>query len=366
MNNKQFEILILGATGYTGQLIVDLLIADGHTIVGVSRNSVKLNELKIKFQDNFQPVCIENIDAHKIHLHIQQADVIVNCFGPFNVYGFHIVETCALLGKLYFDITGEQSFVYETMNKLQKTAFQNQSTIVHSLAFESTLTDILLNICASPNQKYASFNSYYQLEQTRPSPGTRITMKVSSAYPTYSVQNFNLIPNTSENKPEFDKEIAPFTAITMSYPEILFAHKQFEIGKCNSFLLLNSADANYLVASRSTIEINVGQLLEKHKLQKPQGPEEMERIKQKFRLITILKDLNENCIQLELTGTDMYLITAELIQLAVNKLIQYREKSQALPSGILTPYEFLGDFAKVWLLNHPSMNLVKKEMNYEN
>lgn len=356
---KQLNILVLGATGFTGQLIVDLLIQDGHIVTGVSRNLEKLEFLKVKYPENFNLLRIENISAENILFNIEQSDLIVNCFGPFNVYGIDIVKSCVQSGKIYFDITGEQHFVYESMQQFSQLAVERKSTIVHSLAFESTLTDILLNLSANSQTQYQSFNSYYQLENSRPSPGTRITMKVSSAFPTFHVRNFQLQQNTPDVSPQFDAEIAPLSAVTMSYPEVLFAQKEFQIDTCNSFLLLNAFDANYLAASRGNNQIDVNQLIEKHIVQNPKGPELEERQNQEFKLLTILKDMFQNTIAYELKGKDMYLITAQIIQLAVLKIIKLKESNSQIPVGVITPFELLGKDAITWLENHEKMKLQK-------
>ena len=107
MPNKRFEILLLGATGYTGGLIADLFQKKGLDFLEYGRNLLKLEGLKLS---NKHCIGIEifTIGSDGLLPHLGPASIVVNCIGPFNVYGQTVVEDCLSAGATYIDITGEQ------------------------------------------------------------------------------------------------------------------------------------------------------------------------------------------------------------------------------------------------------------------
>ena len=42
---------------------------------------------------------------------IKNSNIIINCAGPFDVYGTNVVALCAANGTHYVDITGEVAWV---------------------------------------------------------------------------------------------------------------------------------------------------------------------------------------------------------------------------------------------------------------
>ncbi|QRW25543.1 hypothetical protein RhiXN_07492 [Rhizoctonia solani] len=113
MVERQFDILVIGATGYTGRLIIEYLAnhsrASSLRIALGGRTISKVQELARKYQ---------NIDA--VYLDVQRADcgeaiaktrVVINIAGPYWTRGSVVVRACARNGVHYLDLTGEAPWV---------------------------------------------------------------------------------------------------------------------------------------------------------------------------------------------------------------------------------------------------------------
>jgi len=152
------DIIVLGATGYTGSLITRYLHAHRERKAGkftyaiAGRNKTKLAELAraIRSDDDdslgIYEVDVTNFDdVEKI---VQQAKVIVNAVGPYWRWGKPVVKACARHGVDYVDITGETAFVQDIIADYDYLACKNHAVIIPSCGFDSLPSDILVYLSA--------------------------------------------------------------------------------------------------------------------------------------------------------------------------------------------------------------------------
>src|SRR5438552_5432334 len=120
------EILLLGATGYTGKLIAGKLLAQGLAFTAVARDMEVLKEFQKQDPGliKIQSVNFNNADPLQI---IADHQIIINCAGPFNIYGAAWVDACIALGRSYIDITGEQHIVAESFAHKKETSKRSGS-----------------------------------------------------------------------------------------------------------------------------------------------------------------------------------------------------------------------------------------------
>lgn len=222
MPNKRFEILLLGATGYTG---VDcrFISEKGLDFLAYGRNLQKLEGLKLS---NKHCIGIEifTIGSDGLLPHLGPASIVVNCIGPFNVYGQTVVEECLSAGATYIDITGEQEVVKASFDNHDKKAQENGALILHSMSFESALSDLLLllSMKALGANNYQSFNTYYRLNTKQMSPGTRISLKVANAFDSYSLWQGDLLDPAAVPSTKNQDTVNPYKGYRVGFPEPIF------------------------------------------------------------------------------------------------------------------------------------------------
>jgi short subunit dehydrogenase-like uncharacterized protein len=71
-----------------------------------------------------------------------QTRVVVTTVGPYAKYGLPLVAACAAAGTDYADLTGEPTFVRESIDLCHKQAVDNGARIVHSCGFDSIPSDL--------------------------------------------------------------------------------------------------------------------------------------------------------------------------------------------------------------------------------
>ena len=317
------RILLMGSTGFTAQLLWPLLSSKYTNIFSYNRShDGELSDF-LKSDKFFS------------------MDVIINCIGPYNLTGNEIAEAIIEKGKKYIDISGELNFVKNSFENLSEKAMTKKATLIHSCAFESFFADHLVNLIATPGEEIQTLNSYYKFDQTKPSPGTRASAKLHGFFSRMEVLNGDWLEHNENERPTEVVFYPGKSKFFAPYPEIYFFKQRFKAQNIASYYLIESSEADMLLALSSNAN-KAKKPLEKiiKKLQKSQykGPESEEREQQKFEIfVTKTSDKEEKIVKL--SGTDMYLRTAEAIFLTLDHLIQTNKK------GILSPYEFIGNMS---------------------
>ncbi|MFM7643898.1 MAG: saccharopine dehydrogenase NADP-binding domain-containing protein [Sphingomonadales bacterium] len=345
-------IYLMGAYGYTAKLIAKALCGAQISFIPVGRDAQKLAAFcdKMQLEPNF--IVADVLSATDLQF-IQSKDIVINCAGPFNQFAPTLIAVCVERGAHYIDLTGEQAIVHDSYLLYKQSARQNQMCLLHSMAFESALADLLLS-CALSNLKEAeieSVNSYYWLGSQQMSPGTKLTMKLANYASNFMIDNNQLVPFTQQ-------KAAPLVGIPFEsarivpYPEVIFAFERCkpQTGASHFLLEANSNMAfagSMLKAKYQDAPSQIQDIITRFKQILHEGPNEAERAQQSFELYVSVSSKNQQYIG-HLKGHDMYQITAALVLLAVQKL-----SSELHQFGVLSPGEFLGQNGINWLSQNP-------------
>lgn len=134
------EVIVYGAYGYTGKLIVDELIKVGiqPTIAGRSKEKSRLmaSELKLEyssFELSDKEALIKSLKDHK---------VLIHCAGPFIHTANQMAEACIETNTHYLDITGEFQ-VFEALQQYNDRAEKANIMLLPGAGFDVVPSDCL-------------------------------------------------------------------------------------------------------------------------------------------------------------------------------------------------------------------------------
>jgi len=149
MSEREFDVIVFGASGYTGKLVAEYMGKEyGYdesirwAIAG--RNKDKLSSVK-KDLDLGERVSIIEVDSTKkesLDSMTSSAKCILTTVGPYQLYGSSLVQSCSENGTDYVDLTGEPGWMYEMINAHQDTAKNSGARIVFSCGFDSIPFDL--------------------------------------------------------------------------------------------------------------------------------------------------------------------------------------------------------------------------------
>ncbi|RTE64533.1 saccharopine dehydrogenase [Amphritea opalescens] len=121
MSSKR-NVLIYGASGYTGKLVAESLAQRNIPFYMAGRNQTKLEAARKVVEERFgAPIDAEllvtsNATEELLPL-LENVDVLINVSGPFMQLGWPIVEACLQANCHYLDTTGEQDWTIAIQEK---------------------------------------------------------------------------------------------------------------------------------------------------------------------------------------------------------------------------------------------------------
>jgi short subunit dehydrogenase-like uncharacterized protein len=164
--DKDIDIIIYGATGFTGQLCVkyfqSLATTAKWAIAGRNQEKLRkvaeenLAEVEILIADSDDEVALDNLTL--------RARVILSTAGPFHRYGSKLVASCVKNNTHYVDITGENFWVKGLIENHHEEAARKGIRIIPSCGFDSIPSDLGTFFAAKslgkPIKRIESFHSY--------------------------------------------------------------------------------------------------------------------------------------------------------------------------------------------------------------
>ncbi len=175
---KDIDIIIYGATGFTGKLCVKYFQSLNTTVnwAMAGRNLIKLEKVAKENQTNVEILIADSDDEKALDNLTSRARVILSTTGPFHRYGSKLVASCIKNHTHYVDITGENFWVKGLIEKHHKEASAKGIRIIPSCGFDSIPSDLgtffAAKALSQPIKRIESFHSY----QGGASGGTLETM----------------------------------------------------------------------------------------------------------------------------------------------------------------------------------------------
>ena len=146
---REFEVIVYGATGYTGRLVAAHLLktygASGDlTWAMAGRSAEKLGEVRdLIGAPASLPLVVANADAPaSLAAMAGRTKVIITTVGPYQLYVEPLVAACAAAGTDYVDLTGESHWIAAMMARHEVAAKASGARIVFSCGFDSIPFDL--------------------------------------------------------------------------------------------------------------------------------------------------------------------------------------------------------------------------------
>jgi len=139
---RDFDLVLLGATGFTGKLVAQYLDKHAMRWALAGRNRDKLEEVKRSLTSDVPLVVADALDPAACEALAARAKVVCTTVGPYTKYGSEVVAACAAAGTHYCDLTGEVSWMRTMIDAHHETARKTGARIVHASGFDSIPSDL--------------------------------------------------------------------------------------------------------------------------------------------------------------------------------------------------------------------------------
>lgn len=150
MTDREFDIVVYGATGYTGRLVAEHLVreygrrADGPKWAMAGRSEDKLTEVReeIGAPSTTPMIVADASDVFGLETMCKRAKVVLSTVGPYQLYGDALVEACVKTGTDYADLCGEPAWMAEKIAQHHEAAKASGARICFSSGFDSIPFDL--------------------------------------------------------------------------------------------------------------------------------------------------------------------------------------------------------------------------------
>jgi short subunit dehydrogenase-like uncharacterized protein len=145
---RQHDIVLFGATGFTGGLTAEYLAAHadpGTRWALAGRSQSKLESVRSRLGSDQEVLALIEADVNdpdSIRAMAESTKVVITTVGPYINYGEPLVAACAAAGTDYVDLTGEPEFVDLMWLRHHEQAKETGARLVHSCGFDSIPYDL--------------------------------------------------------------------------------------------------------------------------------------------------------------------------------------------------------------------------------
>jgi saccharopine dehydrogenase (NAD+, L-glutamate forming) len=209
MTDRDYDIVVFGATGFTGGLTAEYLARnapEGLRWALAGRSEAKLAFVRDKLAA-INPACVrlgllvaDVDDAESLRAVAAATRVVITTVGPYLRYGEPLVAACAAAGTDYVDLCGEPEFYHRMYLGYHDQAQRTGARIVHACGFDSIPADLgaYYTVRQLPSDRPIRVESYLRVSGT-PSGGT-----LASALTAFSRgrQNFQAARDRRRAEPE--------------------------------------------------------------------------------------------------------------------------------------------------------------------
>jgi short subunit dehydrogenase-like uncharacterized protein len=153
-SSSTFDIVVYGATGYTGQLVAEYLASHyrGNNAVRWAMAGRSLDKLASVRDAVGAPadtplIAADSSDVASLKAMIGQTGLVISTVGPYQFYGSDLLAACAASGTDYIDLCGEPLWMRQMIDAHLATAQASGARILFSCGFDSLPFELGVLFC---------------------------------------------------------------------------------------------------------------------------------------------------------------------------------------------------------------------------
>jgi short subunit dehydrogenase-like uncharacterized protein len=150
----EFDVVIFGATGYTGRLVAEHLARRipsrgllRWALAGRSLDRLAATKREVGAVPHVGLIVADATDPSSLHDMVARTRLVVSTAGPYQHHGSELILACAQAGTDYLDLCGEPLWMRQMIDRHEKTAQQSGARILFSCGFDSLPSELGVWFC---------------------------------------------------------------------------------------------------------------------------------------------------------------------------------------------------------------------------
>jgi short subunit dehydrogenase-like uncharacterized protein len=329
-------IALLGATGYTGELVLRRGRELGLPLRLVGRNEEALAALAEPGEDY---AVADARDEAALKRAFDGASVVASCAGPFFELGGAAVRAAITVGAHYLDTSGEQAFARLVFERHDEPARDRGVALLTSFGFDYVPGDLAARLAASGLEPLDEVVVAYAVQGVATSSGTRRTIGRVMRQPLVALANGILVEShfgATTRRVQF-----PFgerDVVEWGGTEPLTVPRHTTVQNVRSYVRASK------LVSRTAGLVRVAAPLVRLTASVGRGPGERSRARSRFAVVAEARRASTGR-RVTLTGSDPYGLTARLIARGAQALAagEVRGAGALAPAEAFDARELIGD-----------------------
>lgn len=339
-------IVVLGANGFTGQLIVAELCRRQHRPVLAGRNTAALAQLADAHGLGPSDIITVDVTSPDLATQFSGTDVIINTVGPFVVYGAAVADAAITAGADVIDISGEQSHLVRLIEQHDSQASVAGVTMVPAAGFDFAPGDLLAAVCAASLPHVSDIDICYAVS-TAGSPrrlirgvplsshGTRSSIAAMLNQPQFAYIDGALTEEAvgqARRLAWFPRPLGPRHAAGIPGGEAVLVPRYLPSAvNVRTYLAMPTWRAELVQAAGALARGgHVGKWIKRRLTRNPSDPTPQVRAATKWATVCEARH-HQTVVRCWAWGTDPYGFTAVAAAVAAERLIERRHAGRAIP-----------------------------------
>ena len=142
---RPFDLVVYGASGFTGRLVVAALARRAPSTLRwavAGRDQARLVAVRDALAPGAAVVVADAADEGALRALAQRSRVILTTVGPYARHGTPLLAACAAAGTDYADLTGEPLWMRASIDAFHHVAAASGARLVHACGFDSVPSDL--------------------------------------------------------------------------------------------------------------------------------------------------------------------------------------------------------------------------------
>lgn len=343
MAERELDVVLYGATGYTGRLIARELAGQDAQVGLAGRSRGKLEALAGELEGAQEVIVASVDDQQALEAMAGRAEVVVSAAGPFKRLGPPVLDASLSAGSAFVDITGEQAFLRAAQRR-EPQAREAGVPVVDAMGFDVVPSDLAAYHAAQGLDKVVRLDLAIE-SRARLSGGTKRSMAASLGDGWYYEHGrFRRAPpgRFVRDFPDLHDD-GTLTGVFIPWGDCVTAPRTTDARVVRTFFLLPADRARKMnlmwpltdLVSRIPL---VDRLAERRAPGSNHGPSEEERGQATFRILAEATGPEGRVQRALVSGRDPYGLTGA--SAAQGALAIARGEVEA--AGVLTPTQAFG------------------------
>ena len=147
MSDREYDVVVYGATSFVGQILCKYLVGrhgtDGELRWAIAgRSASKLDDVATSTGADVPRLVADAADRTALDDLAASTKVVASTVGPYALYGSELVAAVVEAGGDYCDLTGEVQWMRRMIDAHQTRATETGARIVHTCGFDSIPSDL--------------------------------------------------------------------------------------------------------------------------------------------------------------------------------------------------------------------------------